>query len=165
MAIAEGDKLPGATLFRLGADGPEPVEFSDLLAGRRVVIFAVPGAYTPTCHSAHLPSFVRTRDRFAEKGVDNIFCLATNDAFVLSAWARETGADAAGIGMLSDPEAAFTRAIGMEFSAPARGMVARSKRYAMLVEDGVVRVLHEEEGPGVCETSGGESMLAALEAA
>lgn len=160
--IAEGGRLPDADLLRIGPDGPETVSLRDLTAGRRVVIFAVPGAFTPTCHSAHMPSFVRTRDAFAEKGVDAIYCVAVNDPFVLRAWAEATGADKAGIEVLSDAEGDYTRAIGLSFDAPGAWINGRSQRYAMLVEDGVVRVLHLETARGTCEVSGGEAMLEAV---
>jgi cytochrome c peroxidase len=135
------------------------VELDAVTKGRRVVIFAVPGAFTPTCTSAHMPSFVRTKDRFAEKGIDEIVCIAVNDPHVLRAWAGATGADAAGIRVLADSDGAYTRAIGMEFDAPAGGMYGRSKRYAMVVDDGVVKVLHVEVARGVCEATAGESLL------
>ena len=161
--IAEGDALPAdAELLRIGAEGPERVALRDLTAGRRVVIFAVPGAFTPTCHSAHMPSFVRNADAFAERGVDAILCVAVNDPFVLRAWAEVTGAAEAGIEVLSDADGAFTRVIGMDFDAPGAGLMGRSRRYAMLVEDGTVRVLHVEQGRGTCEVSGGEAMLEAV---
>ena len=160
MTISKGDKLPDATLLQLGANGPEEVSLGERIKGRKVVIFAVPGAYTPTCHSAHVPSFLRTKDQFADKGVDEIICVSVNDPFVLGAWAKDTGADEAGITMLGDPESSFTKAIGMEFSAPPAGLIDRSKRFALCAEDGVVTVLHEEENPGVCDISGGEAMLA-----
>ena len=162
MTISVGDRLPEATLIRLGAEGPEQISLSERLKGRKVVIFAVPGAFTPTCHSAHVPSFIRTRDQFAAKGVDEILCLSVNDPFVMKAWGEATGAAAAGITLLADADGAFTRAIGLDFDAGAVGLLGRSKRYALLAEDGVVRVLHLEESPGVCETSGGESLLAAI---
>jgi cytochrome c peroxidase len=162
MAIAVGDRLPEGTLVKLGPQGPEQVAISALTAGRRVVIFAVPGAYTPTCHSAHVPSFIRTKAGFDAKGVDEIVCISVNDPFVMKAWGEATGATAAGISMLADGTGDFTRAIGMAFDAPAVGLMGRSARYAMLVEDGVVKVLHREESPGTCEVSGGEAMLAAI---
>lgn len=162
MTIAQGDKLPAATLLRLGAEGPEAVDLASLLKGRKVVIFAVPGAFTPTCHSAHMPSFIRTKGDLAAKGVDEIVCVAVNDPFVMDAWAKATGADKAGITVLSDGDASFTKAIGLDFSAPPAGLVDRSKRYAMVVDDGVVSILHLEESPGVCETSAGEAIVAAL---
>ncbi|MDJ0629781.1 MAG: peroxiredoxin [Rhodobacter sp.] len=162
MAIGEGDTLPAASLLQLGENGPEAVDLGGKLSGRKVILFAVPGAYTPTCSSAHVPSFVRTRDQFLEKGVDEIICVSVNDPFVMKAWGEATGAAEAGITMLGDADAAFTKAIGMAFTAPPAGLMDRSKRFAMYVEDGVVKVLHEEEGPGVCEVSGGEAMLAAI---
>lgn len=162
MAISTGDRLPDATLVRIGESGPETVALYDLLKGRKVVIFAVPGAFTPTCHSAHVPSFIRTKDQFAAKGIDEIICISVNDPFVMKAWGEATGAAGAGITMLGDPESAFTRAIGMEFDAPPAGLMARSKRYAMVVEDGTVTAFQPEEKPGVCEVSGGEALLEAV---
>ncbi|MEL6510235.1 MAG: peroxiredoxin [Pseudomonadota bacterium] len=162
MTISVGDTLPDATLVQLGADGPEGVSMAEKVKGRKVVIFAVPGAYTPTCHSAHVPSFIRTKDGFDAKGVDEIICVSVNDPFVMKAWGADTGAANAGITMLGDAESAFTKAIGMDFDAPPAGLVARSKRYAMLVEDGVVKLLNEEASPGECEVSAGEALLEAL---
>lgn len=162
MTISVGDRLPEATLVRLGPKGPEAVELSSLTKGRKVVIFALPGAYTGTCTTSHVPSFIRTKAQFDAKGVDEIICLSVNDPFVMGAWGESTGATKAGISMLGDAAAAFTKAVGMDFSAPAVGLIDRSKRYAMYVEDGEVKVLHAEESPGVCDLSGGESMLAAI---
>ncbi len=162
MAISQGAALPEATLVHLGENGPETVSIADKTKGRKVVIFAVPGAFTPTCHSAHVPSFVRTKDQFDAKGVDEIICISVNDPFVMKAWGEATGATDAGLTMLSDAESAFTKAIGMDFDAPPVGLIARSKRYAMLVEDGTVTLLHEEENPGACEVSAGEGLLAAM---
>ena len=160
MTISQGDTLPDATLVELGADGPAPVKMSDKVKGRKVVIFAVPGAFTPTCHSAHVPSFVRTKDQFDAKGVDEIICVSCNDPFVMKAWGEATGATEAGITMLADAQSEFTKAVGMDFDAAPAGLVARSKRYAMLVEDGKVTLFQPEEGPGVCDLSGGEALLA-----
>jgi len=162
MSISTGDTLPDATLTRIGADGPEQVQISSLLKGRKVAVFAVPGAYTPTCHSAHVPSFIRTKDGFDAKAVDEVICISVNDPFVMQAWGEATGATAAGITMLADAESAFTTAIGMNFDAPPVGLMARSQRYALLAEDGVVKVLHKEENPGTCEISGGEALLDAI---
>ena len=158
MTISKGERLPTSTLVQLGDAGPAPVALADKTAGRKVVIFAVPGAFTPTCHSAHVPSFMRTKDQFTEKGVDEIICVSVNDPFVMKAWGEATGATAAGITMLSDAESAFTKAIGMDFDAPSTGFIARSKRYAMLIEDGVVTQLNEDR-PGECEISAGEGLL------
>jgi cytochrome c peroxidase len=162
MPINVGDTLPDATFSRIGANGPEQVALGDLTKGRKVAIFAVPGAFTPTCHSAHVPSFIRTKDQFAAKGVDEIICISVNDPFVMKAWGEATGATAAGLTLLADGTSAFTKAIGMDFDAPPVGLMARSKRYAMLVEDGRVSVFQAEESPGVCDVSGGEALLAAI---
>ncbi|WP_299966210.1 peroxiredoxin [uncultured Roseobacter sp.] len=160
MTISQGDHLPDATLVQLGDDGPAPVSLAEKTKGRKVVIFAVPGAYTGVCHSAHVPSFMRTKDQFDGKGVDEIICIAVNDPFVMNAWGEATGATAAGITMLGDPESAFTKSIGMDFDAPPAGLIGRSKRYAMLVEDGKVTLFQPEENPGMCEVSAGEALLA-----
>ena len=160
--ISEGSKLPAASLQMMGANGPEAVDLAAKLKGRKVVIFGLPGAYTGTCTTAHVPSFIRTKEKFAAKGVDEIICVSVNDAFVMGAWGDSTGATKAGITMLGDVQAEFTKAIGMEFSVPAIGLIDRSKRYALYAEDGVVKVLHAEENAGQCEVSGGESLLAAI---
>lgn len=162
MTISAGDTLPDATLVRMGDDGPEQVTLGDIVKGRKVAIFAVPGAFTPTCHSAHVPSFIRTRAQFADKGVDEVICVSVNDPFVMRAWGAETGATEAGITMLSDGTGKFTQAIGMDFDAPPVGLMGRSRRYAMLVDDGKVTLLQAEENPGQCEVSGGEALLAAM---
>lgn len=162
MTISQGDSLPDATLSRIGAEGPEQVALGSILKGRKVVMFAVPGAFTPTCHSAHVPSFVRTKEQFAAKGVDEIVCVSVNDPFVMKAWGEATGATDAGLTMLADAESTLTTAIGMNFDAPPVGLMARSKRYAMLLEDGKVTLLHVEESPGACEISAGEALLAAM---
>ncbi len=160
--ISAGDDLPDATLTRVGAEGPEQVRMSEKVTGRKVVVFAVPGAFTPTCHSAHVPSFIRTKPQFSDKGVDEIICVSVNDPFVMKAWGEATGASEAGLTMLADASSEFTKAIGMDFDAPPAGLIARSKRYAMLVEDGKVSVLNIEESPGSCEISAGEGLLEAI---
>ena len=162
MTISVGDRLPEGQFIRLGAKGPEAVTVADLTAGRKVVIFAVPGAFTPTCHSAHVPSFIRTHAALAAKGVDEIVCVSVNDPFVMKAWGEATGASAAGISMLSDADGSFAKALGLSFDGAPAGLFGRSRRYAMLVEDGVVKVLNLEQSPGTCELSGGEAMLDAL---
>ncbi len=160
--ISAGDALPDATLTRVGAEGPEQVRMSEKINGRKVVVFAVPGAFTPTCHSAHVPSFIRTKSQFSDKGVDEIICVSVNDPFVMKAWGEATGASEAGLTMLADASSEFTKAIGMDFDAPPAGLISRSKRYAMLVEDGKVSVLNIEESPGSCEISAGEGLLEAI---
>lgn len=157
--ISTGDTLPEATLIQMGANGPEEVRISDKTKGRKVVIFAVPGAYTGTCTTAHVPSFIRTKKQFDDKGVEEIMCLSVNDPFVMQAWGESTGATAAGLTMVSDAASEFTKAIGMDFDAPPVGLFARSKRYAMLIEDGKVTALNLEENPGACEISAGEGLL------
>ncbi len=162
MSISVGDKLPAASLTHLGPDGPEAVDLAERTKGRKVVIFAVPGAFTGVCHNAHVPSFVRTKDQFDAKGVDEIMCISVNDPFVTGAWGEITGATAAGITMLGDPVSDFTKAMGMEFSNPSVGLIDRSKRYAMVVEDGTITLLHEEDNPGMCDVSAGEGLLAEM---
>lgn len=161
MTISVGDTLPEATLSMMGAAGPEQVSLHSRLKGRKVVIFGLPGAYTGTCSTMHVPSFIRTKDALAAKGIDEIICLTVNDPFVLGAWSKATGADAAGITMLGDADGSFTAAIGMLFSVPPIGLINRSKRYALYAEDGVVKVMHPEPATG-CEISSGEAMLAAI---
>jgi peroxiredoxin len=162
MAISVGDTLPGASLLRIGDEGPESIDIGAKLKGRKVVIFGLPGAFTRTCTAAHMPSFIRTKDAFAEKGVDEIICISVNDPFVMDAWGDSTGGKAAGITLLADAAADFTKAIGLNFTAPPVGFFDRSQRYALYAEDGVVNVLHVEEGPGACEVSAGESLLAEI---
>ena len=162
MTITTGTKLPDATLCRMGDNGPETVQINDLLVGRKVVIFGLPGAYTGICSTAHVPSFIRTADAFKQKGVDAVICLSVNDPFVMAAWSKDTGAGDAGIMMLGDASAEFTKGIGMDFDAPPVGFVSRSKRYSMLIDDGVVTILNEEGSPGECEISAGETLLATL---
>lgn len=162
MAITVGAKLPEATLLAMGANGPEQVPLAQRLKGRKVVIFGLPGAYTGTCTTAHVPSFIRTKAGFDAKGVDEIICVSVNDPFVMKAWGDATGATAAGLTMLGDADSSFTKAIGMDFDAAAVGLHARSKRYALYAEDGVVKVLNLEASPGTCEISAGEALLAQL---
>ncbi len=159
MTIAPGATLPDATLLRIGADGPETVALSSLTKGRKVVIFGLPGAYTGTCTTAHVPSFIRTSEKFRAKGVDEIICVAVNDPFVMKAWSDSTRAADGGVTMLGDPGSEFTKAVGMDFTAPPVGFYDRSKRYSMYVEDGAVKVVNEEDSPGTCEISAGETLL------
>ncbi len=161
MTITAGAKLPEATLLQMGANGAEAVQLSERLTGRKVVIFGLPGAYTGTCSTAHVPSFIRTADGFAAKGVDEIICVAVNDPFVMKAWGEATGATAAGITMLADADSSFSKAVGMTFDLPNLGFFGRSKRYSLLAEDGVVRQFNPETGTG-CEISAGEHLLSQL---
>lgn len=159
MPIAIGDRLPAATLVRVTADGPEQIESEAYFAGRTVALFAVPGAFTPTCSARHLPGFVEAREALAAKGVDEIACTAVNDAFVLAAWAGS--AEAEGVTMLADGNADFARALGLSTDSSRFGMGIRSQRYAMLVEDGVVRTLHVD-APGEYRLSSAEHLLSNL---
>lgn len=159
MTISTGDTLPAATLNVMGADGPEKVSLADKVTGRKIVIFGLPGAYTGTCTTAHVPSFIRTKDALAAKGVDEVICVSVNDPFVMGAWGESTGATAAGITMLGDADGSFTKAIGMEFTAIPAGLFDRSKRYSMMIDNGVVTILNEEGSPGECEISAGETLL------
>ncbi len=162
MTISTGARLPDATLLTMGANGPEQVALGPKLQGRKVVIFGLPGAYTGTCTTAHVPSFIRSKAKFDAKGVDEIICVSVNDPFVMKAWGESTGAIAAGITFLGDADASFTKAIGMDFDVPAIGFHSRSKRYALYAEDGVVKVLNLEESPGACEISAGETLLSQI---
>ena len=162
MAIAIGDRLPEARFLEKGVDGIEAVDGQSLFAGRRVVLFAVPGAYTGVCSTRHMPSFIGVAGALREKGVDEIACVAVNDPFVMKAWGEASGGLAAGIRMLSDADGSFARAMGLHFDNPDRGLIGRSKRYALLAEDGVVRVLNVEAATGTCELSSGPAMLDAI---
>lgn len=162
MAIGVGGRMPEGTLLRRGAAGTEAVATRDLLAGRRVVVFGLPGAFTGTCSTAHLPSFMRVRERLAARGVDEVVCVAGNDPWVMEAWGEASGAAAAGITLLGDPSGRWFEALGTAFDAPEAGYHRRSRRFSALVEDGVVRLWHEEAGPGICEATAGEAMLAAI---
>lgn len=161
MPIAVGDRLPEATFKVRTPDGLKDVTTSELCAGKKVVLFAVPGAFTPTCHAKHVPSFVAKLDAFKAKGVDTVACIAVNDAFVLDAWAKQTGADGK-ILFLADGNATFTRAIGLDFDGTAVGFGTRSKRYSMYVEDGLVKALNVEEAPGVMDRSSAEVLLSQI---
>lgn len=163
MPLAVGHTLPRATPLTLDANGhPQPVDLHALLHHKRVVLFALPGAFTATCHTQHMPSFVRTADAFRAKGIDHIACLAVNDPFVLSAWFAATGALAAGITPLADAGGSFTQSVGMEFTRAEAGLYNRSERYALYADNAVVQILHREANPGVCNTSAGEALLAAI---
>ena len=159
--IETGMRLPEARFLRIGAGGPEEVLLSTLVRGRKVVIFAVPGAFTPTCDSAHVPSFIRSLDAYRAKGVDEVICLSVNDAHVMRYWGETTGATSAGITMLADADGAFARSMGLAYDNPAAGMFGRSRRYAMAVDDGVVTAF-ELDPLGQCSLSTGEALLEKL---
>jgi glutaredoxin/glutathione-dependent peroxiredoxin len=160
MTIKIGDRVPSATLRQLTADGVKEVTTDELFRGKRVALFAVPGAYTRTCSQRHLPSYVANAAALKAKGIDAIACLAVNDAFVMGAWGKEHGADDK-IMMLGDGSGDFTRAVGFELDRIKEGMGVRSQRYSMLVEDGTVKQLNVEK-PGEYEVSSAEAMLEKL---
>ena len=162
MPITIGDRIQPSTLLHMSDSGPEEIDIAKHIAGKRVVIFGLPGAYTSTCTMAHLPSFIRTHDAFLEKGIDEIICVAVNDVFVMSHWGEATGAIEAGITMLADWSSAFGQSIGLTFDAPAVGYIQRISRCAMIVNDGVVEVLQVEEARGTCEMTAGETLLEML---
>ncbi|WP_286221188.1 peroxiredoxin [Marinobacter apostichopi] len=158
MAIQVGERLPNIELQVMGSNGPEKVQTGDLFAGKKVVLFAVPGAFTPTCSAAHLPGFVVDADTLKARGVDSIICTSVNDTFVMDAWGKAHNAEQ--IVMLADGVAEFARAIGLTQDRTASQMGIRSQRYAMIVNDGVVEVLNiDEKG---LETTSSEAILAAL---
>ena len=161
MAISVGDRLPEATFAVMGGEGPDQKTTADIFGGKKVVLFAVPGAFTPTCSKQHLPGFVANADKIKAKGIDAIACTAVNDVFVMDAWGKSAGADGKVV-MLADGSANFAKKLGLEMDLSERGLGMRSKRYAMLVDNGVVTILNEEEGPGVCEVSAGETLLAQI---
>jgi peroxiredoxin len=161
MTIKVGEKLPEATLRVVTAEGPKPVTTADFFGGRKVVLFGLPGAFTPTCHKNHLPGFIAEEAAFKAKGVDEIALTAVNDHFVLDAWQKATGA-AGHVTFLADGSGDFAKALGLEFDASAGGLGVRSLRYSMLVEDGVVKLLNIEESPGKADLSGATHLLAQL---
>lgn len=160
MTIKPGDRIPSVTLMEMQDGKPVPVKTDDFFKGRRVVLFALPGAFTPTCSAKHVPGFVIHHDKLKAKGVDAIACLSVNDAFVMGAWGKDQGADGK-VHMLADGNGEFTESAGLTMDASKFGMGRRSQRYAMIVEDGVVRALHVEE-PGAFEVSSAEHILSQL---
>jgi glutaredoxin/glutathione-dependent peroxiredoxin len=152
MAIKVGDKLPEATFTTMTADGPKPMTTAEVFGGKKVALFAVPGAYTPTCHKQHMPGFVERAEELKNKGFDAIACTAVNDVFVLTNWSKDSKADGK-VMMLADGSADFAKKLGLEVDLSARGLGVRSRRYAMAVDNGVVKVLNVEENPVVDKSS------------
>jgi len=159
MPIHVGDRIPSVTLSTMGEERPRPISTDEIFAGRTVVLFAVPGAFTPTCSVRHLPGFVDRAPEFRARGVDTVACVAVNDVFVMDAWGRSAGADE--ILMLADGNGEFTRALGLEMDSTAFGMGFRSQRFALVAEDGVVTQLYVE-GPGEFRVSSAENVLSKL---
>ena len=162
MSIKVGDKLPEATFTVMTADGPKPVTSAEVFKGKKIALFAVPGAYTPTCHKSHMPGFVERAGEIKGKGVDAVVCTAVNDIFVLTHWAKETGA-AGKITMLADGSADFAKLVGLEIDLTKHGLGVRSKRYAMLVDDGVVRALNVEDSPPGHGVSSAETVCSLID--
>lgn len=158
--IAAGEKVPNVSVMQAKADGPEPLSTEDYLAGKKTVLFAVPGAYTPTCSARHLPGFVEQAEALRAKGVDQVACISVNDGFVMQAWGEQAGA-AGKVDMLADGNGEFAKAVGLELDATGFGMGQRSQRYAMIIEDGVAKTINVEEG-GAFEVSSVEHVLSQL---
>jgi len=159
MTIQVGDSIPQGTLKIMGAEGPTDITTDEIFAGKKVVLFAVPGAFTPGCSLTHLPGFVVNADKIKAAGVDSIVCMAVNDAFVMDAWGKAQNADE--LLMLGDGNGDFTTALGLELDASGFGMGQRSQRFSMIVDDGKVAQLNVETGPGV-DVSSAENILAQL---
>jgi len=161
MAIQVGDQVPSGSFKYMGANGPEEISSDELFKGKKVVLFALPGAFTPTCSAKHVPGFVQHADQLKAKGVDRICCLSVNDAFVMGAWGKDQAVGDK-VMMLADGSAEYTKALGMDLDLTGLGMGVRSKRYAIVVEDGKVTHVAEEANPGALESSSAEAMLKAL---
>ncbi|MDT8428363.1 MAG: peroxiredoxin [Pseudomonadales bacterium] len=159
MSIKTGDRIPAVSFKVMGPDGPGNITSSEIFDGRKVVLFAVPGAFTPGCSVTHLPGFVVNADKIKARGVDTIACVSVNDAFVMGAWGKAQNAEE--ILMLADGNGEFTKAVGLELDASGFGMGGRSQRYAMIVEDGVVTHLAVEPGGGI-DVSSAEKILEQL---
>lgn len=160
MTIAVGDKLPDAKLMRATADGPQPVQAADFFAGKRVALFSVPGAFTPTCSARHLPGFVEHVDAFKAKGIDEVACTAVNDAFVMAAWGKANDVGDK-VTMLADGNGDFVKALGLQMDGSGHGLGDRGQRFSMLVNDGKVEQLNVEQG-GEFKVSAADYMLERL---
>lgn len=160
MTIKVGDRIPSATLMQATADGPKEVSTDEIFGGRTVVLFGVPGAFTPTCSAKHLPGFVQQGAALKAKGVDAVACMSVNDVFVMGAWRKDQGIDEE-VALLADGAAAFTKALGLEFDLTARGLGMRCQRFALVAKDGVVTHI-AVEAPGAFEVSKAEAVLEAL---
>lgn len=161
MTIQVGDTLPQSTFRTMTPDGPAPKTTDDVFQGRKVVLIAVPGAFTPTCHRNHLPGFVTNAEAIKAKGIDAIVVTAVNDVFVMDAWMKASGADGK-VEFIADGSGDFAKALGLTFDGSGNGIGTRSKRYSMVVDNGVVKTLNVEDAPGKAEMSGAENLLKAL---
>ncbi|WP_198377466.1 peroxiredoxin [Neoroseomonas rubea] len=160
MPISVGDAIPAVKVMQATAEGPKEIDTAEFFKGRTVVLFGVPGAFTPTCSAKHMPSFLENADALKAKGVDAIACMAVNDVFVMGAWGKDQGAGDA-VAMIADGSAAFTKAMGLEFDLTARGLGVRCQRFALVAKDGKVTHI-AVEAPGAFEVSSGQAVLAAL---
>ena len=161
MAIKVGDRVPNGSFTVMTGDGPKPMSTDELFKGKKVVLFAVPGAFTPTCHRNHLPGFLQHLDAIKAKGVDTVAVTAVNDIFVMTEWKKASGADGK-IQFLADGNGDFAKALDLTMDGSQGGLGMRSKRYAMLIEDGVVKKLNVEDAPGKAEISGADALLKQL---
>jgi peroxiredoxin len=157
MTVKVGDRVPSATLKTMGPEGPKNISTDELFKGKKVALFSVPGAFTPTCSAKHLPGFVKNADALKAKGVQEIVCMAVNDAFVMDAWGKSQSAEGK-VTMVADGNADFAKALGLELDASGHGMGTRGKRFSMVVENGVVKQLNVEQ-PGAFEVSSADAML------
>jgi len=158
MPIKAGDKLPNATFRVMTAEGPKPRTVDEVFKGKKVALFGVPGAFTPTCSNLHMPSFLKNVDAFKGKGVDTIAVTGVNDVFVMEAWKKASGADGK-VDFLADGNGEFAKGIDLAFDGSAAGLGTRVRRFSMLVDDGVVKSVHVEEAPGKCEVTSGDALL------
>jgi len=163
MPIQVGDRLPQATFRVMTAEGPAPKTTDDLFKGRKVVLVAVPGAFTPTCHRNHLPGYVQKLDEIKTRGVDSILVTSVNDVFVMDAWGKASGAE--GLELLADGNGDFAKALGLTMDGSGFGLGTRSQRYSMVVEDGVVKSLNVEDAPSKADVSGADNLLRTMGAA
>jgi glutaredoxin/glutathione-dependent peroxiredoxin len=161
MAIKVGDRVPNGSFMTMTADGPKPKTTDELFKGKKVVLFAVPGAFTPTCNNNHLPGFLKNADAIKAKGIDAIAVTGVNDVFVMEAWKKSSGA-AGKIEFLADGSGNWARAMGLTADLTERGLGVRSQRYAMLVDDGVVKKLNVEDAPGKAEISSADNLLKSM---
>src|ERR1700719_4235196 len=157
MAIKVGDRVPNGSFTVMTGDGPKPITTDEIFKGKKVVLFAVPGAFTPTCHKNHMPGFVKNADAIKAKGIDAIAVTAVNDVFVMDAWKKASGAEGK-IEALADGNGVFAKALGLSLDASGNGLGTRSKRYSMLVEDGVIKKINFEDAPGKAEASGADNL-------
>ncbi len=160
MAIKVGDRIPNATFTTMTADGPKPKTTDEIFKGKKIVLFAVPGAFTPTCSNNHLPGFVKNLAAIKAKGIDAVAVTGVNDVFVMNAWKKASNGE--GIEFLADGSAAWAKAIELDTDLTARGLGVRSQRYAMVVDDGVVKTLNVEDAPGKADVSGADNLLKSL---